>query len=265
MITHLPLFAHHRPTNVLIVGGGDGGVLREVCKHECVENITMVEIDHKVIAVAKQFFSESTATSFEDERLTIIHEDAAKFLQKRNDKNQNKYEEHKKYDVILIDSSEPFGPAESLFTPSFYDQINEALRDEGILCAQGECLWMQLDYIADVFACCGDIFDSVDYATTMVPTYPCGQMGFLLAGKGRPTCRIPVRKPSRDMQNSMKWYNPNVHRASFVLPHFVEKKLAPLRPRYSGEDRAYSNDYDDGNDDHDEFSEECFLKQCSIS
>lgn len=260
MIAHLPLFSHPDPRNVLIVGGGDGGVLREVCKHDGVQTITMIEIDPMVITVAKQFFSTTTATSFDDKRLTIVHEDAAEFLRRVNSSNHENNDEKGKYDVIIIDSSEPFGPAESLFTPSFYDQINEALRQGGIVCAQGECIWMQLDYVVDVFACCGDIFDFVDYATTMVPTYPCGQMGFLLAGKGRPTCRTPVRKPSQTLQNSLKWYNPAVHRASFVLPHFVERKLTPLRPSQYSEDTIY---YPEKDDDYFDEEKDCFLG-CTI-
>lgn len=87
MITHLPMMAHPNPKNVLIVGGGDGGVLREVCRHPCVDKITLVEIDEMVIEVAKEFFGESTATSFDDSRLTLIHEDAAEFLKRHNESN----------------------------------------------------------------------------------------------------------------------------------------------------------------------------------
>ena len=261
MIAHLPLFSHHHPRSVLIVGGGDGGVLREVCKHDCVETITMVEIDPMVIDVAKRFFSETTATSFDDPRLTIVHEDAAEFLRVqnlRNSQNSVSLDYENKYDIILIDSTEPFGPAESLFTPSFYDGMNEALNDGGIICAQGECIWMQLDYITDVFACCGEIFDFVDYATTMVPTYPCGQMGFLLAGKQRFSCRRPLRKPSAEFQSGLKWYNTKVHSASFILPQFVEKKLEPYRPQH------YFDDVDDDNE-IDMEGKDCFMNSCIIS
>lgn len=94
MITHLPLMSHPNPKNVLIVGGGDGGVVREVCRHACVEKVTLVEIDQMVIDVAKEFFGDSTATSFDDERVTCINEDAAEFLKMFNDSNMDE-----KYDV----------------------------------------------------------------------------------------------------------------------------------------------------------------------
>ena len=271
MLAHLPLFAHPHPRNVLIVGGGDGGVLREVCKHDMVEFITLVEIDPILIEVTKDFFADTMAVSFRDHRLNIIHQDAAEFLREHNQTfqkfqkiGQQQKERKYKYDVILIDSSKLFGPGQSLYTPSFYDEMNEALKDGGIICAQGECIWMQLDSIAHVFARCADIYDSVDYATTMVPTYPCGQMGFLLAGKRRSSCRVPKRVPSVDFQKRLRWYNTKVHLAAFVLPQFVERKLEPLRPPQYFEDEdeddgnkeAYQENVDEGRD--------CFLG-CTVS
>jgi len=225
MITHLPMFAHPNPQNVLIVGGGDGGVLREVCRHDCVQEITLVEIDEMVINVAKTYFSESTASSFGDERLTIIHEDAAEFLCRHNSTSVPRG-----YDVIIADSSDPVGPAETLFDPSFYEQMHKALNIGGIISAQLECFWTHSDLIVNVVACCADIFDTVDYASTMVPTYPCGQIGFLLAGKGEHTT---LRNPQREwfaVKSQLKWYTPAMHTASFILPKFIEERLAASRP-----------------------------------
>ena len=233
VISHLPLFAHTNPEKVLIVGGGDGGVLREVCKHSCVKEITMVEIDEMVIDISKRFFAESTATSFDDVRLTLIHEDAADFLRRHNEESEDG---GGGYDIIIADSSDPVGPAETLFDPVFYEQMYQALNDGGLICAQGECFWTHSDLIANVIACCADIFDTVEYASTIVPTYPCGQIGFILAGKeGIGGEIINVRKPGRSMpskmQVQMQWYNPQLHSASFVLPEFLERKLSSLRPQ----------------------------------
>lgn len=226
MITHLPMFGHRKPQNVLIVGGGDGGVLREVCRHNCVQEITMVEIDEMVIKVAKQYFSESTATSFGDKRLTIIHEDAAEFLRRHNSNPGRRG-----YDVIVADSSDPVGPAETLFDPAFYEQMHEALNNGGVISAQLECFWTHSDLIANVVACCADIFDTVDYASTMVPTYPCGQIGFILAGKGENTAlRRPQREICVSLQSQLQWYTPAIHAASFILPKFIEDRLAVSRP-----------------------------------
>lgn len=258
MMVHLPLFSHACPKKVLIVGGGDGGVLREVCRHDCVESVTMVEIDPMVIEVSKTYFAESTATSFDDPRVTIVHEDAAEFLRSRVDGDAAAGEvdadDDGRFDVIIADTSDPVGPAATLFEPDFYEAMHGALNDGGLICAQGECMWVHLDLITDVMACCGEIFDTADYATTMVPTYPCGQIGFIVAGKGEGTsCRVPRRVPTPDFQSQLRWYNPTVHRASFVLPQFVEKRLAPLRQ---------IQPYDEGIG---EIEKDCFLAGCTVS
>jgi len=224
MMVHIPMCAHPSPRHVLIVGGGDGGALREVCKYDCVEQITVVEIDPVVVQVAREYFANTVSTSFDDPRVTVIHADAAQFV----------IDKHDCYDVIIADTSDPVGPAESLFQPSFYEAMYSALRHNGIVCVQAECFWIHLELVSDLLACCDDIFDHAEYATTMVPTYPCGQIGFILAAKGRGTCRRPVRPPPEDKNNNnddagaatlLKWYSPQMHRAAFVLPPFVTREL----------------------------------------
>mmetsp|Transcript_21389 Transcript_21389/g.26453 ORF Transcript_21389/g.26453 Transcript_21389/m.26453 type:complete len:335 (+) Transcript_21389:84-1088(+) len=243
MLVHTPLFSHSAPRNILLVGGGDGGALREVCRHPDVENITVVEIDPRVVSVTKRFFSTTMSFSFSDPRVTIVYDDAAAFLEK----DESKY----CYDVIIADSSDPVGPAETLFQPRFYEAMSEALRPGGVICAVGESMWTHLDLIGDIVACCADIFDSAEYATTMVPSYPCGQIGFVIAGKGRETRRMPLREPSSEMQSSLKWYNSAIHRAAFVLPQFLKEKLGD----------AFEDD-DDGDDD--DAADKCFAP-CTIS
>ena len=162
----------------------------------------------------------------------------------------------KYYDqVIIADSSDPVGPAETLFDPLFYEQMHKALNEGGMVCAQGECFWTHQDLIVNVVACCADVFDTVEYASTLVPTYPCGQIGFILAGKGE---NIDLRKPCREiddeLQNQLRWYNESVHSASFVLPQFLENRLETLRPQ-----QPLFNEEDD--DD----LEDCFIGRCSIS
>lgn len=239
------MMVHPNPISVLVVGGGDGGVIREVCKHSCVERITLVEIDQTVIDVAKQFLG-NMAASFDDPRVNIVMCDAAEFLENQNLNGRQGY------DVIIADSSDPVGPAETLFDPSFYEQMYEALNDGGVMCSQGECFWTQPDLVANVVACCEDIFDNVSYATTFVPTIPTGQIGIIVASKGE---NVELRKPSRymskDLQDKLKWYTPAVHRAAFALPRFLEEKL------------GISSSDDDDNDD--EYGRDCFLKGCTIS
>mmetsp|Transcript_7600 Transcript_7600/g.10569 ORF Transcript_7600/g.10569 Transcript_7600/m.10569 type:complete len:328 (-) Transcript_7600:628-1611(-) len=241
MITHLPLFAHRNPQRVLIVGGGDGGVLREVTKHECVQLIDMCEIDATVVKIAREYFGESTATAFDDPRLTLVHDDAAEYLavlahgevkhdgtaaelaKKRRDEN------FPGYDCIIVDSSDPVGPAQTLFEPQFYEAMRAVLTPgTGVICAQGECLWLHLDLISSVLTACSDIFPSVAYSYTSVPTYPCGQIGFIIATLRPGGCNAiakPLRFPTSQMLKSLKYYSSSMHTASFVLPHFAATAL----------------------------------------
>lgn len=220
MMVHVPMNAHPAPKRVLIVGGGDGGALREVCRHDIVEQVTVVEIDPQVVQTARKYFGSTLATCFDDPRVEIVHEDAADYLRWK----------HGAFDVIIGDTSDPIGPAETLFQPQFYESMYDALDDQGLVCVQAECFWIHLELISDLMACCSDIFDHVEYASTMVPTYPCGQIGFLLAGKSptrRRSCRIPVRQP--DFLTQLQWYSLSMHRAAFVLPPFVDRQLGLKR------------------------------------
>ena len=121
------------------MGGGVGGVLREVCRHDCVERIVMVEIDSQVCEVSKKYFGNTLATSFNDPRVELIHADGAKYLE----------ETDIKFDVVIVDSTDPVGPAESLFATSFF--VSEGCpAPGGIMCTQGECVWLHLDLIEDL-------------------------------------------------------------------------------------------------------------------
>lgn len=218
MISHIPLFSHPEPKKVLIVGGGDGGVLREVAKHSCVEQIHMCEIDPMVCDVSKRFFPETMATAFGDPRLTLLHMDAAEFL---------KAEDHEYYDIIIVDSSDPVGPAETLFKPAFYESMAGALAPGGVVCTQGECIWLHLELITTVTQACRSIFPIVDYAYTTVPTYPSGQIGFILCSTmERPDAlRVPAREPGEELAKGLNYYSSLMHSASFVLPAFAERKI----------------------------------------
>ncbi|KAJ1563606.1 hypothetical protein HK405_001434, partial [Cladochytrium tenue] len=216
MIAHLPLMAHPDPKNVLVIGGGDGGVLREVVKHSCVESVTLVEIDAAVIDAARRFLP-GMAAGFDHPKVTLHVGDGFRYLQE----NQGAY------DVIITDSSDPVGPAESLFQDSFYGLMHAALRPGGIICTQGECQWLHLDIIRSVLEASRKIYPVVAYAWASVPTYPCGNMGFVLCCKeaGR-DLRRPARRFSREQEAELlRYYNAEVHEAAFVLPQFTKKAL----------------------------------------
>lgn len=220
MITHLPMFAcKQSPKKVLIVGGGDGGVLREVVKHSSVEEIHMCEIDEHVISVSKDVFRGSLATAYDDSRLKLIIGDAAAYLREHG-VGQN-------YDVIICDSSDPVGPADALFKLEFYQSMKAALNpDGGVLCTQGQCLWLDLEFIKNLKSQIQGIFASVMYAYTTIPTYSSGQIGFLLATIDPSLdVSVPLRPVPAAFADTLRYYTSALHQSSFVLPAFAAKVL----------------------------------------
>lgn len=163
----------------------------------------------KVVEVGKKFFSSTLSTAFDDPRLKLMFDDAARYLREEG-KGQN-------YDVIICDSSDPVGPAEVLFQPEFFLTMKEALAPGGVICTQGECQWLHLDLIERVMGECKTIFAGVKYAFSTVPTYPSGQIGFILATTDD---TLDTSMPSREVPAGMqlRYYSPAVHRAAFVLP-----------------------------------------------
>ncbi|KAK2501451.1 LOW QUALITY PROTEIN: hypothetical protein MC885_000674 [Smutsia gigantea] len=132
------------------------------------------------------------------------------------------------FDIIITDSSDPMGPAESLFKESYYQLMKMALKEDGILCCQGECQWLHLDLIKEMRQFCKSLFPVVDYAYCTIPTYPSGQIGFMLCSKNPSTnFREPVQQLMQKQveQMQLKYYNSNVHRAAFILPEFARKAL----------------------------------------
>lgn len=219
MMAHLPLFAHEGPSDVLIIGGGDGGVLREACKHRCVERLTMCEIDSGVVEASKEFFP-SVSCAFSDPKVNLIIGDAVSFAEKADDAS---------FDVIIVDSSDPVGPAAKLFSKEFYINAHRILKPGGVICSQGECLWVHADLIESMLKEYGAPFASAEYASIQVPTYPSGQIGAFLARRAHAdsskaaSCRSPARCVPEDMD--LRYYSAEMHAAAFALPAFVQRKL----------------------------------------
>uniref|UniRef100_A0A8C9JR44 Spermidine synthase n=1 Tax=Panthera tigris altaica TaxID=74533 RepID=A0A8C9JR44_PANTA len=186
MIANLPLCSHPNPRKVLIIGGGDGGVLREVLKHSSVESVVQCEIDEDVIRVSKKFLP-GMAVGYSSSKLTLHVGDGFEFMKQNQDA----------FDVIITDSSDPMGPAESLFKESYYQLMKTALKDDGVLCCQGECQWLHLDLIKEMRQFCKSLFPVVAYAYCSIPTYPSGQIGFFL-GQGGPGPPEGPPEPPRD-------------------------------------------------------------------
>lgn len=212
MLSHIPLCAHPDPKKVLVIGGGDGGCLREVAKHKSVEEIWICEIDQMVIDVSKKYLP-TLAKGFDDKRVKVFVEDGCKFLEKY--KNE--------FDVIIVDSSDPIGPAEVLFEKPFYINMKNALKEGGILSTQAECMWLHLDIIKKLIKESREIYPTVEYAYTTIPTYPSGQIGFCICSKRNESPSIPKRELDTD---DLKYYSKEIHKAAFVLPEFARKALS---------------------------------------
>ncbi|EON64065.1 spermidine synthase [Coniosporium apollinis CBS 100218] len=216
MITHLAMNAHPNPENVLVIGGGDGGVLREVVKHSCVKKAILCDIDEAVIRLSKKYLP-GMSVGFQHPAVETVVGDGFKFLADR--KNE--------FDVIITDSSDPEGPAESLFQKPYFELLNGALKDGGVITTQAENQWLHMPLIAQLKKSCKEVFPVVEYAYTTIPTYPSGQIGFMVCCKdGSRNVKKPLRSWSQEEEEKLcKYYSKEIHEASFVLPNFARKAL----------------------------------------
>lgn len=213
MMAHLPLFSHPHPEHVLVIGGGDGGVLREINRHNDVCCIDFCEIDEEVITVSKQFLP-ALACGFDDPRVCVHIKDGAAFVR-----------EHPNcYDVIIVDSSDPVGPGEVLFENQFYQDLKHALKAGGLIATQGESFFLHPDWVEKLMGITRSLFPIHAYANILVPTYTGGHIGMCLGSLG-PKLVAPARPVPQVLQSQLKYYSPGMHSAAFVLPYFAEKML----------------------------------------
>lgn len=219
MIAHLPLASHPNPVSVLVIGGGDGGVLREVLKHPSVKSAVLCDIDEAVPRVSKAFLPHMAA-GFNDPRVTVHIGDGFKFL---DDKKAE-------FDVIITDSSDPVGPASSLFEKPYFQLLKESLKPGGSISTQGECIWLHLPLINDLMTMTRTLFPVAEFAYTSIPTYPSGTIGFVVCCLDETR---DLRTPLRKVEN-VRYWNEEIHRAAFILPDFAQtvvdasKKVAPV-------------------------------------
>jgi spermidine synthase len=212
MIAHPALFAHSDPKRVLIIGGGDGGVVREVARHTGVESIELVEIDDRVVAAGKEFFP-TISSGLSDPRVKVIIGDGIAHVAKAESQ----------YDVIIVDSTDPVGPAVGLFAVEFYKSVNRALRPGGILVAQTESPVVNRDVLSHAFRSISQAFGNTRLYLGPVPTYPSGSWSYTLGLKSDidPAAVIGA-KPC---PFSTKYYSPEVGRAAFALPPYVRELI----------------------------------------
>lgn len=221
MLTHVPLLAHAHPKRVLIIGGGDGGILREVLKHACVEQVTMVEIDAAVIEMAKRFFPAHSAGAFDDARLKLVIGDGVAFV---NDTSE-------RFDVVISDSTDPYGPAEALFSADFYTAIRRCLNDGGVFVAQNGVPFYQMDELLDTARRFKPLFSDSHFFSAAVPTYVGGVMTLAwgatdLSLRQTSLAVLNERFVQRDL--ATRYYTPEMHLASFALPRYVEQAIQSI-------------------------------------
>jgi len=215
MITHVPMFSHSNPKDVLVIGGGDGGVVREVLKHPSVEKVDLVEIDPDVIEACKNYLP-STASKLSDPRVAIYNEDGKSFVMRKDTE----------YDVIIVDSTDPYkGAGESLFTEEFYTACRNALKEDGIFSAEAENPVYDGKEMEKCFREMNKAFPMVKPYTAFVPMYPSGFWVFAYASKNvLPTIK-DGKSRLKKLIGSLFYYNFKIHEASFVTPTFLEKLL----------------------------------------
>ena len=216
MITHVAMCVHPNPERVLVLGGGDGGTVRELTKYDFIEKIDLVEIDEEVVDVSKKYLH-TTALKLDDPRVTCYFEDGLKFIRRVTDE----------YDIIIVDSTDPFGPGEGLFTREFYGNCYKALHDDGIMVNQHESPFYEGDAEAMQRAhkrICMSFPISKVYQVH-IPTYPSGHWLFGFASKKY----HPVKGVNWDRWKKLglklKYYNTALHAGAFALPNYVEELL----------------------------------------
>jgi len=212
MIVHVPMAVNLDIKNVLVIGAGDGGTLRELIRYNSIDNIDLVEIDEKVVEVSKKYLH-FVSSGFDDSRVNVYFKDGVQFI--KNKKNA--------YDLIIIDSTDPIGPGEGLFTRDFYSNCFDALKEDGILVNQCESAYFEQDKYQFKRAIhkLKDIFPIATAYQANIPTYPSGLWLFGFASKKYHPIEDQKAELWKNLQLKTKYYNQNLHRGAFYLPNYI--------------------------------------------
>jgi len=214
MLAHTPILAHGKARRVLIVGGGDGGMLREVCRHQSVEHITQVEIDASVVEMSKQHLPKHSQGAYDDPRLELVIADGMRYVREASDT----------FDVIISDSTDPIGPGEVLFTQDFYAACRARLNPGGVLVTQNGVPFMQLAEVKSTAQRLAKTFADWHFYGAAVPTYIGGIMTFAWASDDATLRQVPLATLQERYQAAgikTRYYNPAIHQAAFALPQYI--------------------------------------------
>jgi spermidine synthase len=216
MLTHVPILAHGNAKRVLIIGGGDGGMARAALQHKSVEHVTMVEIDAGVVDFSKEYLPMLSDGAFDDPRLNLVINDGALFMKETSDE----------FDVIIVDSTDPIGPGEVLFTDTFYGHAARALTEDGIIVTQNGVPFMQGDELTGTLRAFQALFADASCYLATIPTYAGGPMAFGWGShstKARSVSLSDLEARFAAAGIETEYYNPEVHKAAFALPNYVRK------------------------------------------
>ncbi len=218
MISHVALFAHKNPRRVLVVGGGDGGTVREVLRHPSVEEVHMCEIDRRVVEVCEEHMP-ALAGRLRDPRVELIYKDGVAWVEDHPDT----------YDAILVDSTDPVGIAENLFKYPFYESCHKALKEDGILVTQAENPLLHGSIIRDLISHGKKLFPIHRYFYTAVPTYPGGLIGFTFFSRRYDTTEHLEEKLNQPaygkVLEELRYWTPDHQTSAFVLPAAVRRTI----------------------------------------
>jgi len=235
MMAHVPLMALDKPRNVLVVGGGDGGVMREVLKHSCVERAVLVEIDREVIDTALEYYPEIPGGAFDDPRSQVIITDGLKYMA----------ETDQRFDCIIVDSSEPIGPSAVLHTKEFFTDCRRALLKGGILVTQNGLAQLFPDHLAGTTRVFASLFKRAAPYICHQPCYFGGLFALNLATDDKMLlsndAKTLAKRARKRGVDGLKYWTPSVHIGSFALPAWLESVVeAAIEAGRAGDDRGYA-------------------------
>ena len=214
MLGHVPLYTHPDPRQVLVIGGGDGGTIREVLKHPEVERATLVEIDEMVVQKCQEYFPD-VAGQLSNPRARVLFEDGERYLATTSEK----------FDVILCDAADPIGPAEVLFQKEFHQMAYDCLNEDGIFVTQSESPFFHQRTLKNMYQNLSKIFPIVKVYWAYIPTYPSAIWSFTLCSKKYdPIADFDLNRYLKSNPET-NYYNEGIHKAAFVLPNFIKKLL----------------------------------------
>lgn len=212
MLCQVPMFLHKNPKRVLIIGGGDGGALEELLKHK-VEKIWMAEIDKKVIEISRKYLPSISKGAFENKKTEVIIGDGKEFIKRYNDF----------FDVIILDLSDPKGPAKDLISLNFYKDVKRALKKEGMVSIQSGSFTCQPKLVSTIFCRIKKIFPFAEIHRAVVPCYQAGEYSFTIGSKAnlKKVSFEDIEKKYKKLKLNLRYYSPEIHFASKVLPKYL--------------------------------------------